>query len=292
MREIKSVLVTGGTGTLGRALSAYMLENNMVERLCLLSRNEHNQADARAKLGDDPRCRWFIGDVRSVGRLVRAMQGVDLVIHAAALKRVEAARYNVEEAIQTNVDGSLNVVEAARRAGVKRVVGISSDKAVLPRNVYGQTKALMESLFLSANENSGAAGPKYAICRYGNVFFSRGSVAPKWVEMIRAGAREVPVTDPECTRYYMELREAVELVLGCAAHMSRGGELAVPELPAYRLGDLVEALGVEAKITGLPQWEKAHEQMTEGGSSATARRLSVEFLRDAIYRESGYHYAS
>lgn len=286
--EFDSVLITGGTGTLGRALCKHLLSNDMVRRLCVLSRSEHVQAEVRVQLGDDPRLRMFIGDVRSAGRLERAMQGIDLVIHAAALKRVETARYNVEEAIQTNVDGSLNVVEAARRAGVRRVVGISSDKALAPINVYGQTKALMESLFLSANENSGANGPKYAICRYGNVFCSAGSVVPKWVAMIRAGARAVPVSDLRCTRYYMELSEAVELVIGTAAHMSNGGELAIPTLPAYQLGDLVEALGVEAQITGLPKWEKLAEQMTEDGSSETARRLSVDFLREAIYRETGY----
>jgi UDP-N-acetylglucosamine 4,6-dehydratase/5-epimerase len=286
--EFDSVLITGATGTLGRALSSHLLSNNMVNRLCLLSRGEHTQAEMRAQLGDDARCRWFIGDVRQMSRLERAMQGVDLVIHAAALKRVDTARYNVEEAIQTNVGGSLNVVEAARLAGVKRVVGISSDKAFLPRNTYGQTKALMESLFLAANENSGANGPKYAICRYGNVFCSASSVVPKWVAMIRAGAKSVPLTDARCTRYYMELREAVELVVGTAAHMKNGGELAIPELPAYRLGDIVEALGVEAQVIGLPIWEKLAEQMTDEGSSETARRLSVDFLREAIYRETGY----
>jgi UDP-N-acetylglucosamine 4,6-dehydratase len=287
MRDIRSVLITGGTGSLGRALSGFLLANEMCERICILSRNEHAQAAMRADLGDDPRCRWFIGDTRDVARLERAMQGVDLVIHAAALKRVEVARYNVEEAIRTNVDGAVNVVEAARRASVDRVVGISTDKAVRPINTYGQTKALMESLFLSANESSGSVGPKFSLCRYGNVFASAGSLIPKWVGMLRSGAKELPVTNLSCTRYYMDVKEAVELVIATAANM-RGGEIAVPTLPAYQLDDVLEALGAKYVVTGLPKWEKLHEQMTDEGTSQTARRLSIDFLREAIFRETGY----
>lgn len=285
--KIPSVLITGATGSLGRALCRFLLQHDLAERICVFSRGEHAQAATRDELQDDPRLRLFIGDVRDKDRLVRAMQGIDLVIHAAALKRIEVARYNVEEAIRTNVEGAVNVVEAARLANVGRVVGISTDKAVFPTGVYGQTKALMENLFLSANENSGAHGPKFSLCRYGNVWCSAGSVVPKWVSMIRAGAKEVPLTSESCTRYYMQMSEAVELVIGTAAHM-KGGEIAIPTLPAYRLGDLVEALGVKAKTIGLPKWEKEHEQMTDVGTSETAERLSVEFLREAIFRGTGF----
>lgn len=253
----------------------------MVERLCILSRNEHSQAAMRTELMNDERLRMFIGDVRSEERLVRAMQGIDLVIHAAALKRIETNRYNPEEAIQTNVIGSLNIVSAARKTGVRKVVGISSDKAFSPTSCYGQTKALMESILLAANETSGSSGPILSCTRFGNIFCSAGSVVPKWIAMIRSGIRKVPVSDLSATRFFMKIEEAVELVVSTAEHM-RGNEVAIPELPAYSVGDLVEALEVEPEILGMPKFEKRHESMSEGNSSEHARRMSVSELRKHI----------
>ena len=287
MREFPSILITGGTGGFGRALSAHLLANNMAERICILSRGEHAQADMRVQLGDDPRMRWMIGDVRDRDRLIRAMRGVHLVIHAAALKRIEVGRWNPEEMVKTNIVGALNVVEAARIAGVGRVVALSTDKACESISAYGHSKAMMESIMLAANETSGACGPLFAVTRFGNVWCSPGSVVPKWVDLLRRGAREVPLSSPMATRFYITMQQAVDLVIGAAAHM-QGGELAIPALPAYRMADLVEAFGVEARVVGLPKWEKLHEVMREGEPSCDAERLDVDFLRRAIFEATGY----
>jgi UDP-N-acetylglucosamine 4,6-dehydratase len=288
MREINSILVTGATGGFGRAFIAHVLANNMTQRVCAFSRGEHAQADMRAHFNDDPRMRWMIGDVRDKDRLIRAMRGVDLVIHAAALKRIEVGFWNPEEMVKTNIGGALNVVEAARIAGVDRVVSLSTDKACEAISAYGHSKAMMESIMLAANETSGASGPRFSVTRFGNVWASPGSVVPKWAEMIRRGAREVPVSSPLATRFYLTMQEAVELVIGTAAHM-QGGELAIPDLPAYQISDLVEAFGVEAKVVGLPKWEKLSEVMREGEPSSDARRLDVDFLRQAIFDATGFN---
>lgn len=281
MREIKSVLITGGSGGFGRAFAAHLLANNMANRICIFSPEEHAQAEVRALLKNDGRLRFFIGDVRDRDRLIWAMQGVDLVVHAAALKRIEVGRYNPEEMVKTNVIGSLNVVAAAREANVDRVVALSSDKAFDPVSAYGASKALMEQIVITANENSGAHGPIFAVTRYGNVWGSPGSIMPKWVDARRAGVRRVQVSDPECTRFFMTMEEAVNLVAATANHI-QPGVIAIPELPAYRLGDLAEAFGFEVEKTGLPRWEKLHESMERGNCSADARRMSVGELKRHI----------
>lgn len=272
------VLITGGTGYLGHGLARKLLADGAM-RVCIYSRGEFAQSKMRAALNDDNRLRWFIGDVRDRQRLERAMDGIDTVIHAAALKRIEVGRYNPDEMLKTNVDGSWNVIEAAREAGALKVVLVSSDKAFEPISPYGFTKALAEALFLSANDIS-PRGPRYAVCRYGNVAGSTGSVIPTWREVLKLGGG-VPVTDPECTRFYMTLDEAVELVLRTAMEM-RGGEVEIPSLPAYRLGDLAEAMGAVMCVKGLREFEKRHEAMAPGNSSDKARRMSVEELRGAI----------
>jgi len=290
MREIKSVLVTGGAGFFGRAFARHVLKNDMVERLAIFSRSEHSQAEMRTQIGNDPRARFFLGCVRDLPRLERAMQGVDLVVHAAALKRIESGRYDCQELTLTNVVGTINVIEAARRAGVAKIVGLSTDKAYMPQpgGAYGQSKALMETLILCTNESGGGRPPMTAVCRYGNIAFSTGSVIPKWIARIRAGAPTVPVTSLDATRFWMHIDDAVQLVIATAAHMRGVGEIAIPELPAYRVGDLVDAMGVRPDVIGLPSFEKLHESMGPGNSSNLAPRLSVEFLRDAIFRETGY----
>ncbi len=273
-----SVLITGGTGTFGRAFVRCLLDESLSERICIFSRGEHTQADMRADLNDDERLRWFIGDVRDRDRLRRAMSGVSVVVHAAALKRIEVGFQNPVEMVRTNIDGAINIIEAAQDAGVRKVVALSTDKAFEPASAYGHSKAMMESLMLAANNTVSASGPRFAVTRYGNIFNASGSVVPKWRRMIEAGEREVPVTDPDATRFYMTADEACKLVLETIVHM-QGGELAIPDLPAYRVGDLAEAMGVSVHVTGLPAWEKKHESMAPGKCSANARRMSVDELR-------------
>lgn len=273
------VLITGGTGFLGRAIAkALLADETATGRVCIYSRGEHAQAAMYEELGRHPRLRMFIGDVRDQERLCWAMRSVETVIHAAALKRIEVGDYCPEEMIKTNVIGAMNMVEAARLAGVSKVLLVSTDKAVEPISPYGQSKALAESLFLRANDPQ--QGPRFAVARYGNVWGSTGSVVPTWREIIKKG-RPVPVTDPAATRFFMTINGAVSLVLGTAGKMT-GGEIAIPTLPAYSVGDLAAAMGAEMDIRGLPAYEKMHESMVSGSNSADARRMSQEELREAL----------
>lgn len=274
---MKSVLVTGGSGTFGRAFTKRLLTDPGIERVAILSRGEHAQADMAASF-TDPRIRFFIGDVRDRDRLRRAFSGVDIVVHAAALKRIEVGVSNPIEMVQTNIGGAINVVEAALDAGVAKVVALSTDKAYQPISPYGQSKALAESIFRNAYQGS----TRFAVTRYGNVWNSNGSVVPKW-QAISRGQRYpvVPVTDPEATRFYMTIDQAIDLVLNTIDTM-QGGDLCIPTLPAYRLGDLAEAMGATMQITGLPSWEKLHEGMCDGNTSDKARRMSVDELREIL----------
>jgi UDP-N-acetylglucosamine 4,6-dehydratase len=209
------------------------------------------------------------------------MEDVTVVIHAAALKRIEVGHYNPMEVKKTNIDGAANVVEAAMDAGVDKVVALSSDKAFEPVSPYGTSKAFAESLFLAANNMRWR--PRFAVVRYGNVWGSTGSVVPLWRSILRS-SDTVPVTDPHCTRFYMTMREAVNLVMETAGNME-GGEIAIPTLPAYRLGDLAEAMGAKMNVLGLPAYEKLHESMGPGLASNTARRMTIDELK-AILCES------
>lgn len=271
-----SILITGGTGSFGRAFTKALLDGGH-ERICIYSRGEHAQADMRASFGDHESLRWFIGDVRDRDRLRRAMEGVQVVIHAAALKRIEVGHYNPVEMVKTNVLGAVNVIEAAQDAGVLKVVGLSSDKAYQPVSPYGCSKALAESLFLEAN-NTGRT--LFSVTRYGNVAGSAGSVIPKWREILKSDDT-VPVTDPDCTRFWMRMEEAIDLVMD-TADLEKGGELAIPELPAYRLGDLAEAMGAKMDILGLNGFEKKHEGMKDGLTSDIVRRMTVDELREGL----------
>lgn len=273
---MRGVLITGGTGYFAHGLVRRLLETAVFDRICIYSRGEHAQAAMR-ELFSDSRLRFFIGDVRDERRLERAMHGCELVVHSAAIKRIEACHYNPGEMVKTNVVGTMNVIEAACDAGVTKVVALSSDKAYQPVSAYGQSKALAESLFL----NQPKSKTRYACVRYGNVWGSTGSVVPLWREMIARGAQSVPVTDPDCTRFYMTRDEAVGLVLDTAASM-QGGELATPELPAYRLGDLAEAMRVHMDVRGLNSWEKRHEAMGPNKSSDLASRMTIADLREAL----------
>src|SRR5258708_2173851 len=208
---MNSILITGGTGTLGHGLVEKLLQTD-VQRICILSRGEGRQAEMRARFPSD-RMRWFIGDVRDLRRVRRAMDGCESVIHAAALKRIEVGAYNPDEMVKTNVGGSANVIEAARDIGVEKVVLISSDKAYEPISPYGYSKALAESLFLVGQATRRPSGPLYSIIRYGNVWKSNGSVVPLWKSLLASG-RTPSLTDPECTRFFMLISEAVDFVLG------------------------------------------------------------------------------
>jgi UDP-N-acetylglucosamine 4,6-dehydratase len=219
--------------------------------------------------------RKFIGDVRDRDRLRRAMDGCDVVIHAAALKRIEVGQYNPDEMVKTNVIGTMNVIEAARDAGVSKVLYTSTDKAWCPVSPYGQSKALAESLILAANVPH--KSPWLSVTRYGNVMGSTGSVIPTW----RAATGRVKLTAPGATRFWMSIAEAVQLV-DRTIEVMQGGEVAIPELPAFRLGDLAEAMGVHYDIVGLPPWEKLHEGMADHNLSNEARMMSVGEIRERL----------
>lgn len=272
------MLITGGTGSFGQAFVERLLNDGDHERICIYSRDEYKQAVMREKFNND-RLRFFIGDVRDKERLRRAMDGVDTVIHASALKRIEVGRYNPSEMVKTNVLGSMNVIESAQDAGVKTVVALSTDKAYQPISAYGQSKALAESLFLAANDTVRSGTIKFNVTRYGNVSGSKGSVIPKWRELIEQG-RPVTITDPDCTRFWMLMDEAINLVMETIN--SPAGSLNIPTLPAYRVGDLAEAMDAEVIYTGLSDWEKKHEGMCDGNTSDIARRMTVNELRNEL----------
>ncbi len=276
----RSILVTGGSGFFSRGFVRKALDLG-AQRICIYSRGEYAQHLMREEFGDDARLRWFVGDVRDQQRLARAMDGVDTVIAAAALKRIETSYYNPDEVVKTNVVGTMNTIEAAQACGVRKVVLVSTDKAAVPCSVYGFSKATAESLMLAANNARGANGPLYSVCRFGNVWCSTGSIVPRWRALLAAGVTTVPVTDPDCTRFFMRIEAAAELVYRTAESQA-GGELAIPTLPAYRVGDLAEAMGVSVRVTGLPEFEKKHETMDGVTTSAQARRMTVDELRLAL----------
>lgn len=275
---MKSVLVTGGSGFFGRGFVRACLERG-VERVCIFSRGEYAQALMRQEFNDDSRLRFFIGDVRDKERLERAMHGIDVVVHAAALKRIEVGNYAPDEMVKTNVMGALNVIDAAAACGVQNVVALSTDKAWQPISPYGQSKALAETAFLNANQMFGSGGPAFSVVRYGNVWRSTGSIVPMWESKIRDGQRVVRVTDPDCTRFFMRLDQAVSLVMSSIGKRS----LVIPDwLPAYRIGDLAEVMGLKTEVTGLPEWEKKHEGMKDGLTSDIARRMSADELAEEL----------
>lgn len=274
-----SILITGGTGYLGRALARRLITNGWYERVCIYSRGEHAQAQMRQRFNDDERLRFFVGDVRDPERLERAMHKVDTVIHAAALKRIEVGHYNPDEMVKTNVLGTMNVLEAARRAGVRRVVFVSSDKAFQPVSPYGQSKAMAEALVLASNHMN--LGPRGVVVRYGNVAGSTGSVIPLWREALKANPdAQLRITEPDCTRFWMFRGQAVDLVLEA---VGTDRPLLIPTLPAYQIIDLARAMGAKHwKVVGLPEWEKRHESMGPGLSSEHARRLTESYLREYL----------
>lgn len=275
-----SWLISGGAGFLGRALTRSLLAETDIERIVIYSRGEHAQAQARDSIDDpDGRVRWMIGDVRDRNRLHWACRGVDVVIHAAALKRIEVGAYAPSEMVMTNIVGTMNLIDACHAENVSCALLVSSDKAWQPISPYGQSKATAEALWLAGNCEH--VGPRYSVVRYGNVWGSTGSVIHRWRRAKRLGER-ASMTNPECTRFFMRVAESVDLIWK-VVHTMRGGELVVPEtLPAYRLGDLADAMDLQYDITGLPAHEKVHEGMRDGLTSDSARRMTVEELRAIV----------
>ena len=253
----KVILVTGGTGSFGRRFAETVLKRFAPKKLIIFSRDELKQSEM---LRDFPQknVRFFIGDVRDLDRLRRAMRGVDIVVHAAAMKQVPACEYNPFEAVKTNVIGGSNVIEAAIDAGVKHVLAISTDKAVNPVNLYGATKLCAEKLFVQGNSYVGEGGTRFSCARYGNVMGSRGSVIPLFEEQRPSGV--VTVTDDRMTRFWMTLQQGVDFVIQSVLTM-QGGEIFVPKIPSMRILDLVKALApdCEVRITGIRPGEKMHE---------------------------------
>ncbi|MCS6995164.1 MAG: UDP-N-acetylglucosamine 4,6-dehydratase (inverting) [Anaerolineales bacterium] len=272
----KSVLVTGGTGSFGKKFTQLLLAEKNPKKIIIFSRDELKQHEMRVRGFDDPRLRYFIGDVRDRDRLLRAMHGVDIVVHAAALKQVPACEYNPMEAVKTNILGTANVLEAALDAGVSKVLALSTDKAVSPANLYGGTKLVAEKLVIQSNNYAAGSATRYACVRYGNVVGSRGSVVPLFLKQRASG--KITITDERMTRFWLSLEEGVHFVIRCIEQME-GGEVFIPKIPSTKVIDLARAIAPEARleIIGIRPGEKLHEEL-----------LSAEESRNAVERETMY----
>ena len=271
-----SILITGGTGSFGKEFLRTVLTEHEPRRVAIFSRDELKQYEMKQEWGADDRVRFFLGDIRDYDRLVIAMQKVDHVVHAAALKQVDTAEYNPMEYIKTNVLGSENVIRACMNAGVKKVVALSTDKASSPINLYGATKLTADKLFVSSNNYSGNTGTKFSVVRYGNVMGSRGSVIPFFRELAQKG-EPLPITDMRMTRFWITLPQAIDFVIESFADMN-GGELYVPRIPSMKVTDLAEAIAPGAPLVeiGIRPGEKLHEEMI---STEDARRTFAQPTR-------------
>lgn len=273
MLDDKSILITGGTGSFGKHFSEMVLKKYNPKKIIIYSRDEFKQdimlKDLTQKFPDKiSKLRFFIGDVRDKDRLYRAFKGVDYVIHAAAMKQVPACEYNPFEAIKTNINGAQNVVEVALDRAVKKVIALSTDKAVNPINLYGGTKLVSDKLFISANSYRGDEGTIFSVVRYGNVSGSRGSVIPFFRDLLTSGVMELPITDIRMTRFWMTLDDAVNLVIK-ALEESKGGETYVFKNPSYKIIDIAEAMnpGRNVNVVGVREGEKLHEVMITSDDS-------------------------
>jgi UDP-N-acetylglucosamine 4,6-dehydratase (inverting) len=279
MLNNKSILITGGTGTFGKSFVKTILERFPdVNRLVVFSRDELKQYEMSKQFSESQysALRYFIGDVRDADRLRRAMEGIDIVIHAAALKQVPAAEYNPFECIKTNVLGAQNVIEACLDNGVKSVVALSTDKAAAPINLYGATKLCSDKLFTAANNIKGNRDLRFSVVRYGNVMGSRGSVIPFFLERCKTGV--LPITDPAMTRFNISLQDGVEMVLW-ALENAQGGEIFVPKIPSYRITDVAKAVASECQqhVIGVRPGEKIHEEMITVSDSLNTVDLGKYF---------------
>ena len=273
----KVILVTGGTGSFGRKFAEIVLRKFDPKKLIIYSRDEYKQSEMRKQFSAFDNIRFFIGDVRDKERLERALDGVDYVVHAAALKQVPAMEYNPSEAIKTNILGAMNVIEAALDRKVKKVIALSTDKACNPINLYGATKLCSDKLFVSANSYSGAKGTRFSVVRYGNVIGSRGSVIPFFLSKINN--KVLPITHPEMTRFWITLEGAVKFVLKCFQIML-GGEIFIQKIPSMKIVDLAKALAPQrkTKIVGIRPGEKLHESMISKDDARETREFSDYFV--------------
>lgn len=276
----KTILVTGGTGSFGHHFVEYVLKHYEPKKIIIYSRDEFKQFMMQNQYKEYKKIlRFFIGDVRDEERLKMAMNGVDYVIHAAALKQVPACEYNPLEAIKTNISGATNVINASLQTGVKKVVALSTDKAVNPINLYGGTKLVSDKLFCAANAYGGAEGTRFAVVRYGNVAGSRGSVIPFFQNLIDQGVKELPITDFRMTRFWISLEQGVELVIK-ALEEAHGGETFISKIPSFKITDLAEAMlpGCEKKEVGIREGEKLHEIMVTREDSMHTYEYEKHFI--------------
>ncbi len=290
--EKQSILLTGGTGSFGKHFTKIMLEKYHPKAIRIYSRDELKQHEMRQHFtdADDSPMRYFIGDVRDADRLKRAMEGVDIVIHAAALKQVPACEYNPFEAVKTNIHGARNVIDAAIDTGAKKVVALSSDKAVSPVNLYGATKLCADKIFIHGNSYSGPRGTRFSCVRYGNVIGSRGSVIPLFKEQKKTG--KITITDKRMTRFWLTLDQAVELVINTLCHM-QGGEIFVPKIPSMKIMDLAQAIAPECEIEviGIRPGEKLHEALIteeEGRNTVMYNGMYVIMPNHSWWKRQNY----
>ncbi|WP_031236334.1 UDP-N-acetylglucosamine 4,6-dehydratase (inverting) [Asticcacaulis sp. AC460] len=288
----KVVLITGGTGSFGRKMVQTLLSQYNPRKVIILSRDELKQYEMRNELEETftkdlmSKMRFFLGDVRDRARLELAFRGVDVVIHAAALKQVPAAEYNPSECIATNVNGAENVVWACLHNRVQRVVALSTDKACSPINLYGATKLASDKIFVAANNLSGDIGSRFCVVRYGNVVGSRGSVVPYFKRLLAQGATELPITDPRMTRFWISLDQGVAFVLSCL-ELTQGGEIFVPKIPATLVTDLAVAMAPEAKhnVIGIRPGEKLHEMMISADDARSTYELDDRYIIEPEFVE-------
>jgi UDP-N-acetylglucosamine 4,6-dehydratase/5-epimerase len=273
----KTVLISGGTGSFGKKFVAKVLEDPSVKKVIVFSRDELKQFEMQQVYPNEPRIRFFIGDVRDPERLHRAFDGVDYVVHAAALKQVLAAEYNPFEAIKTNIMGAEHIINAAIDQGVHRVIALSTDKASSPTNLYGATKLVSDKLFVAGNAYSGVKDTKFAVVRYGNVVGSRGSVVPFFKQLAATGT--IPITDERMTRFWITLEQGVQFVIDGFERM-HGGELFVPKIPSMRVTDLARAIAPDAKIevVGIRPGEKLHEEMISVHDARRTRDMGSYYV--------------
>lgn len=282
MLNNKTILITGGTGSFGKKFLEMIFANYAPKKVIIYSRDEFKQSVMKAEYQDKvdmSRVRFFIGDVRDKERLYRAFNGVDYVIHAAAMKQVPTCEYNPFEAIKTNIHGAQNIIDAALDCGVKKVVALSTDKAVNPINLYGGTKLVSDKLFIAANAYKGTNGTTFSVVRYGNVAGSRGSIIPIFDRLIKNGEKELPITDFRMTRFWITLEQGVELVFKALSE-SKGGETYISKIPSFRITDLAEAMlpGCKMKEIGIREGEKLHEVMVTKDDSRSTYEYDKHYI--------------
>jgi UDP-N-acetylglucosamine 4,6-dehydratase len=283
-----SILVTGATGSFGKAFLNYALTHLDPQRIVVFSRDELKQYELRQMFGDDSRLRFFLGDIRDKARLDRAMHNIDYVVHAAALKQVDTAEYNPSEFVETNINGSQNVIDAAIDKGVKKVVALSTDKASSPINLYGATKLVADKLFIAGNHYAATHPTRLAVVRYGNVMGSRGSVVPLFRKLAAEG-KSLPITDKRMTRFWITLPQAVKFVVD-SFDVMQGGELFVPRIPSMKILDLVEAVAPNSATheMGVRPGEKLHEEMIASDDSRRTLRFPDRYVVQPVVASWGY----